>query len=319
MAEIKTTQTINDVLKEFQQEIFKNINCVKVGKIVSFDAKKKTAMVSINFRNEEGKPNSLYQNYCDKQDPFLEELPVIGNCFHQPIVEGMSVLCLFNDNNIDKWYYNDTTRDPINDRKHDVSDGFVLCGLDNLINNSFERPKWWNPPEGLNEIVDCPIPKYGYDNEHAKLRYESGDVSVGGDGVTICSRDYNPVKIYSEGSAIYMHPTEEVVMDNGYGHFFFFGPESVQGVYDRIAGKFALYNDNHTKPNSQEGEPPFILSDMYRILKQIKKILSIHDGELGKPAFADINDLILRIDGLFVPGDGLEATADDDEDVEPEE
>ena len=45
MAEIKVKQTLNDTLKEYQQEIFKNINCVKVGKIVSFNPEKKVANV----------------------------------------------------------------------------------------------------------------------------------------------------------------------------------------------------------------------------------------------------------------------------------
>ena len=97
MAEIKVKQTLNDTLKELQQEIFENINCVKVGKIVKFNAEKKVADVAILFMNYDGKPETIYRNECELQNPIIEELPVIGNCFHQPIIEGMSVLCLFND------------------------------------------------------------------------------------------------------------------------------------------------------------------------------------------------------------------------------
>lgn len=327
MAETKINQTLNDTFKEFQQEVFENLNCIKIGRIISFNAKKKTAVVSINFVNYSGNDGYLYKNDCDDLEPYIQELPVIGNCFHQPILEGMSVLCLFNDKNIDKWFHNETTFEPINNRKHDVSDGFVLCGLDNLINNSFEQPSWWEPPKDLPEICDCPINKYGYDNDHARMRCDAGDVSCGWDGVTICGRDYAPVKIYAEGSSIYMFPTEEVIMDNSYGHFMFLGPESVIGEYDRIAGKFALYNENYTKPNSVPGEPPFILSDMYRLLKQAKKCLQdiikalyTHDDALEDIAaeqidiaVGSVNDLILRIDGLFTPGDGLIPTEDDEE------
>ena len=45
---------------------------------------------------------------------------------------------------------------------------------------------------------------------------------------------------------------------------------------------------------------------MYRILKQIKKVLSVHDSMLEDVAQADIFELILRIDALFVPGDGID-------------
>ena len=45
---------------------------------------------------------------------------------------------------------------------------------------------------------------------------------------------------------------------------------------------------------------------MYRILKQIKKVLSVHDSVLEDIALGDINELISRVDALFVPGDGID-------------
>ena len=70
-----------------------------------------------------------------------------------------------------------------------------------------------------------------------------------------------------------------------------------------------MFNGSYTKPNDEpelaDSPDTFILSDMYRILKQIKKILSLHDSILENVAQADILELILRIDALFVPGDGI--------------
>lgn len=306
MAEIKVTQTTNDVLKEFQQEILKNINCVQIGKIIAFDAEAKTATVALEFENTETEKDvELYRNEFEQYEPLVTDLPVIGNCFHQPILEGMSVLCLINDRNIDKWYYNDTTTEPISERKHDVSDGFILCGLDNVINNSFARPSWWNPPEGLPKVCDCPIPKYGYDNDHARLRYEAGDVSCGWDGVTICGRDYMDVKIFAEGGMVGVYPWGNFEINNSYGRFIAHGHGYAWFDYESPDGMFTFFNEKYTKPNTQDPtKPDFILSDMYRILKQIKAVLSKHDAALQGVAAAEILDLILRIDSLFVPGDG---------------
>ena len=310
MAEIKVKQTLNDTLKELQQEIFENINCVKIGKIVKFNPEKKVADVAILFMNYDGKPETIYQNECELQNPIIEELPVIGNCFHQPIIEGMSVLCLFNDKNIDNWFYDDSTDIPINNRKHDVSDGFVLCGLDNMINNSFEKPGWWEPIPDLPEVCDCPIPHWGYDNDHAQLRYGAGDVSVGYDGVTICGRDYMDVKIFSEGGIVGIYPMGNFEVNNSIGRFIAHGKGYSWFDYEDPKGKFSLFNGSYTKPNDEpelvDSPDTFILSDMYRILKQIKKVLSVHDSALENIAQGDINELILRIDSLFVPGDGID-------------
>ena len=306
MAEVKVTQTTNDVLKEFQQEIFKNINCVQIGKIISFDAEAKTATVALEFENTETEEDvEIYKNTFEHNEPLVADLPVIGNCFHQPILEGMSVLCLINDRNIDKWYYNDTTTEPISDRKHDISDGFILCGLDNVINNTFARPSWWSPPEGLPKVCDCPINKYGYDNDHARLRYEAGDVSCGWDGVTICGRDYMDVKIFAEGGMVGVYPWGNFEINNSYGRFIAHGHGYAWFDYENPQGKFTFFNDYYTKPNTQDPtKPDFILSDMYRILKQIKAVLSKHDAALQGVAAAEILDLIVRIEALFVPGDG---------------
>ena len=251
MAEIKVKQTLNDTLKELQQEIFENINCVKVGKIVSFDPEKKVANVAINFYNYEGKPETIYRNECELENPIIEELPVIGNCFHQPIIEGMSVLCLFNDKNIDNWFYDDSTNSPRNNRKHDVSDGFVLCGLDNMINNSFEKPSWWEPIPDLPKVCDCPIPHWGYDNEHAQLRYGAGDVSVGYDGVTICGRDYMDVKIFAEGGLVGIYPMGNFEINNSVGRFIAHGKGYSWFDYENALGKFSLFNGSYTKPNDE--------------------------------------------------------------------
>lgn len=324
MAEIKVKQTLNDTLKEYQQEIFKNINCVKVGKIVSFDPEKKVANVSINFFSYDEKPEFIYKNEMEYEDPIICELPVIGNCFHQPIIEGMSVLCLFNDDNIDNWFYNENTTDKINDRKHDVSDGFILCGLDNLINNSFERPSWWNPIPNLPKVCDCPIPHWGYDNDHAQLRYGAGDVSVGYDGVTICGRDYMDVKIFAEGSSVGIYPMGNFEVDNSKGRFIAHGWGNQWYMFENTQGKFSMFNGFYTKPNKDTSIPgipdTFILSDMYRLLKQAKKTmadilaaLELHiagqdtaSAAAIAAAHLDIIELIARIDFLFVPGDGID-------------
>ena len=52
---------------------------------------------------------------------------------------------------------------------------------------------------------------------------------------------------------------------------------------------------------------------MYRLMMKILSVLTVHDSELGGVAAAEILDAALRLEFLFVPGDGLIPGVDDDE------
>ena len=118
------------------------------------------------------------------------------------------------------------------------------------------------------------------------------------------------VKIFSEGGMVGIYPMGNFEVNNSKGRIVAHGKGYTWFDFEHPDGKFSLFNDSYTKPNTEpeliDSPDTFILSDMFRILKQVKKVLSIHDSELGSPAAGEINELILRIDALFVPGDGID-------------
>ena len=124
--------TDRDVLDNFTGEIFSNFNCVKVGKITKFDATKKTCEVQIMIRRDYG---TSIQSW-----PLLIDCPVFtlnggGAVVQMPIAAGDTCLVLFNDANIDNWFAAGVESDPMTLRKHDLSDGIALVGIESLASN----------------------------------------------------------------------------------------------------------------------------------------------------------------------------------------
>lgn len=119
-----------DVLLAHKAEVLKTINAVKVGAIVSFDPDTRTAVAQISFRRilEDGTIASY---------PVLLDCPVVtlqggGGQLTFPIAAGDECLVLFADQNIDAWYLNGGQQTPLNGRRHDLSDGIILVGLNPL-------------------------------------------------------------------------------------------------------------------------------------------------------------------------------------------
>lgn len=126
---------LTDILEEQKKDIFKSLNCVKVGIIETFDTSDQTASVKLSIKrilgvNPDG--SKLLQEY-----PVLLKCPVViltGGDSHLtfPIVQGDDCMVLFNDRDIDNWFL-DGSIDPANtNRLHDLSDGLVIIGARNI-------------------------------------------------------------------------------------------------------------------------------------------------------------------------------------------
>ncbi len=124
-------QTINppdldDLLAEDRETIFSNINCVQIGRIENVN-NDQTVSVQIQFlRRIPGGQTSRY--------PLLVDCPYIvwqgGDSFiNMPIVAGNYCLVLFNDRNIDNWWDTGNIAVPSDTRKHSLSDGIAIIGL----------------------------------------------------------------------------------------------------------------------------------------------------------------------------------------------
>lgn len=131
-APLKTVQApdLTDALYSLRSEIFRSLNCVRIGLIQSFNPTRKTAEVQILIKQV--LPNGNTVSY-----PLLVDCPVFtlqgaGGGIEMPIAKGDQCIILFSDRNIDAWFKNGSEAAPFDDRCHDLSDGIVLVGLNAL-------------------------------------------------------------------------------------------------------------------------------------------------------------------------------------------
>ena len=118
---------LSDVIHKIKSDVGYALNCVQIGTIESFNKLTNTASVSINFKRQ--LPDGSTLDY-----PLLCDCPVFilsggGASIEMPITAGDTCLILFNDRNIDNWFYSGQVTTPANPRAHDISDGICLVGV----------------------------------------------------------------------------------------------------------------------------------------------------------------------------------------------
>lgn len=127
--------SLTDLLNINNKEVQKDINCVQIGQIVSFDATKQTASIQIVIKK-------ILEEKLDGTR-VLEEYPIILDCpvfflfggaafLSMPVQAGDNCLVLFNDREIDNWFTNGGLQAPSSFRTHDLSDAFALVGIKNM-------------------------------------------------------------------------------------------------------------------------------------------------------------------------------------------
>jgi hypothetical protein len=129
---------LTDLLNVNNTEVSKNINCVQIGIIESFESATQTATIRLALKQVvEILPDGtrILQEY-----PLLLVCPVIflygGAAFlSMPVQVGDNCIVLFNDREIDQWYSNGGVQTPLSTRKHDLSDAIALVGIKNLQTN----------------------------------------------------------------------------------------------------------------------------------------------------------------------------------------
>ncbi len=131
-----SSQTINppdldDTLKELKNEIFANINCVQIGKIEKVNSNQ---TVEIQIQVKRRVNGDVTKDY-----PLLVDCPYFvlsggGAYIDMPIKKGDSCIILFNDRNIDNWWSTENVKEPADRRKHNLSDGIALVGINSSVN-----------------------------------------------------------------------------------------------------------------------------------------------------------------------------------------
>lgn len=123
---------LTDLIRNIKDDIFRSLNCIKIGRIETFDQTKKTATIKLLFKRA---INDKIISY-----PVLVDCPVFtlqggGGSFQMPIAARDTCIVLFADRNIDNWYSTGSEAAPENQRCHDISDGIAIVGIDSLVSS----------------------------------------------------------------------------------------------------------------------------------------------------------------------------------------
>lgn len=131
-----TDKSLSELLSLSFQQFSSVLNCIKIGKILSFDKSKQTCSVEIlhKARNDYILGRNELVEY-----PKLSNVPVIimggGTSYiTHPISAGDNCLLLFNDYQKDRWQQTGNSAQSDIDRKHDISDAIAIVGLNALPN-----------------------------------------------------------------------------------------------------------------------------------------------------------------------------------------
>lgn len=119
-----------DIILKVKNDVAYSLFCVQIGTIQVYDPVKNTATITINFKRQI--PDGSVIEY-----PLLVDCPVFilsggDSSFTMPIKTGDQCIILFNDRNIDNWYYSGAVDVPDTPRAHNIADGMALVGIRNL-------------------------------------------------------------------------------------------------------------------------------------------------------------------------------------------
>lgn len=131
-----TKPSLNDVLRQFENNIFADFNCHRIGIIQKLNTSNFTATIQlVDLITNKTWNGTDFQSF-----PLLSGCPVFMPCDVDkgvtfPIEEGKTeVLVCFNDRDIDKWFSNgQANQQPNSARMHDLSDGMAIVGFRSLL------------------------------------------------------------------------------------------------------------------------------------------------------------------------------------------
>jgi len=117
---------LDDLLAESRNVVFSNFNCVQVGELQKVNDDQ-TVEIKIQFLRR------ISEEKTEKY-PLLVDCPYVvisggGSFLDMPIKKGDYCIVLFNDRNIDDWWDTANVAVPSDTRKHSISDGFALVGI----------------------------------------------------------------------------------------------------------------------------------------------------------------------------------------------
>lgn len=120
-----------NVLEALKNNIYCNINCVKVASVVSFDIDTLVSCCQIKGKRLLGLKKDGNQELTDYPLIYAKTYFLgygdIG--ITHPIVAGVEGILLFSDRELETWYTTGESGNLAYDRTHDLSDAIFICGL----------------------------------------------------------------------------------------------------------------------------------------------------------------------------------------------
>jgi hypothetical protein len=118
---------LNMLLMNLKKDIFTNLNCIQIGKIDTYDKVTQSCTIKIQVKR-------VINDTESKEYPLLVDCPVFvlqggGAYIDMPIKKDDYCLILFNDRDIDIFWNDENLAEPNTNRKHSLSDGFALVGI----------------------------------------------------------------------------------------------------------------------------------------------------------------------------------------------
>lgn len=121
------TPGISQLLEDQKADIFASFNCVNIGKIESVNKADQTVEIQLQIKR-------LAADATSTAYPVLVDCPYFvlqggGGYIDMPIARGDCCIVLFNDRCIDDWWESGNVMDPPKNRKHSLSDGIAIVGI----------------------------------------------------------------------------------------------------------------------------------------------------------------------------------------------
>lgn len=135
-----TSPDLQDYLNDLKKNIFLNLNCHGVGKVVKVDVSQQTVDVQLFYKKALIKLGKNKEYKIESQDyPTLLDCPFVNLRGGQagltlPIAVGDECLIFFNDRSIDDWFTSGQILPLSSNRMHSISDAIALVGINSIQN-----------------------------------------------------------------------------------------------------------------------------------------------------------------------------------------
>jgi len=123
---------LDDVIDQSKRDVFSTFNAVEIGEVRSYDPDTQSASIRLVIKRRVSESEI-------RDMPLLVDCPVFvlqggGKYVDLPIEQGDTCLVLFCDRDIDTWWTTGNRTTPSSGRKHALSDGVALVGVNTRDN-----------------------------------------------------------------------------------------------------------------------------------------------------------------------------------------